>query len=136
MKEFAASFGVENIASPEILPNTHRILAMAEYAREMGTLDVFRTLAMRARWEENRDLEDDGVLSDLAEASGLDPRQALAASNSMDYLARVDSLGTEAKRMGITGIPTFIIGETHIVGCQPYQVLADTVRQAGGLPRK
>ncbi len=136
MKEFAASFGVENMASPEVLPNTHRILAMAEYAREIGTLDVFRTLAMQARWEENRDLEDDDVLSDLATATGLDPQQAIVACDSADYLARVDSLGAEAKRMGITGIPTFIIGETRIVGCQPYQELANAVRQAGGSPRK
>jgi predicted DsbA family dithiol-disulfide isomerase len=136
MKEFAASFGIENMALPEILPNTHRILAMAEYAREMGTLDAFRTLAMQARWEENRNLEDDGVLGDLASASGLDPQKALAACDSADYLARVDSLGDEAKRMGVTGIPAFIIGETRIVGCQPYQVLADAVCQAGGSPRK
>jgi predicted DsbA family dithiol-disulfide isomerase len=136
MKEFATSFGVENMASPEVLPNTHRTLAMAEFAREMGTLDAFRVLAMQARWEENLGLEDDGVLGDLAVASGLDPQQALAACNSPEYLARVDSLGAEAKRMGITGIPTFIIGETRIVGCQPYQILADAVRQAGGSPRE
>ena len=136
MKEFAAGFGIENIASPGVLPNTHRILAMTEYAREMGTLDAFRILAMQARWEENRDLEDDDVLGDLAAASGLDPQQALTACDSADYLVRVDSLGAEAKRMGITGIPTFIIGETRIVGCQPYQILVNAVRQAGGSPRK
>ncbi len=136
MKEFAASFGIENMVLPEILPNTHRILAMAEYAREMDTLDAFRTLAMQARWEENRNLEDDGVLGDLAAASGLDPQKALAACDSADYLARVDSLGAVAKRMEVTGVPAFIIGETRVIGCQHYQVLADAVCQAGGSPRK
>ena len=136
MKNFAASFGIEDMSSPKMLPNTRRALAMAEYAREMGKLDAFRTLVMQARWKEDRDLENDSVLGDLAADSGLDPQQALAACDSPDYLTRVDSLKAETERMGITGIPTFIIGEARIVGCQPYQILANAVLQAGGQSRK
>ena len=136
MKNFAAGFGIEDMAFPEVLPNTRRILAMAEYARDKGKLDAFRVLAMQARWKEDRNLEDEGVLGDLAAASGLDPKQALKASDSPDYLVRVDSLRAEAERLGIRGIPTFIIGETRIAGCQRYEILADAVLQAGGSPRK
>ena len=132
MRNFAASFGIEDMASPESLPNTRCILAMAEYAREMGKIDTFRTLAMQARWKDGRDLENKGVLEDIAASSGLDPQKALAACNSQDYLARVDSLKAEAERMKITGIPTFIIGKKRVEGCQRYQILANTVLQAGG----
>jgi predicted DsbA family dithiol-disulfide isomerase len=131
MRSFAASFGIEEMASPESLPNTRRILAMAEYSRDMGKMETFRTLAMQARWRDGLDLENNDVLRGLAEASGLDPQKALAAGNSKDYLARVDSLRAEAEKMGITGIPTFIIGDERIVGCQPYQILADAVTRAG-----
>jgi predicted DsbA family dithiol-disulfide isomerase len=136
MRNFAAGFGIENMASPDTLPNTRRILAMAEYAREMGKLNTFRALAMQARWQDGCDLGDSGVLGNLAAASGLDPQQASAAGNSPDYLARVDSRRAEAERMGITGVPTFIIGEKHIVGCQPYPVLARAVLEAGVSRRK
>jgi predicted DsbA family dithiol-disulfide isomerase len=136
MKNFAASFGIEDMASPQMLPNTRRALALAEYAREMGKLDAFRTLAMQARWKEDLDLESDRVLGNLAKASGLDPQQSIVACGSPGYLARVNSLRTEAERMGITGIPTFIIGEARIIGCQPYQILANAVLQAGGSLRK
>jgi predicted DsbA family dithiol-disulfide isomerase len=136
MKNFAASFGIEDMASPEILPNTRRTLAMAESAREMGKLDAFRTLSMQARWKEDRDLENSSVLGDLAVASGLDLQKALAACDSPDYLARVDSLRVEAERMGITGIPTFIIGKKRIEGCQPYQILGNAIPQASGSMRK
>ena len=71
MKNFAASFGIEDMASPQMLPNTRRALALAEYAREMGKLDAFRTLAMQARWKEDLDLESDRVLGNLAKASGV-----------------------------------------------------------------
>ena len=136
MRNFAAGFGINDMASPESLPNTRHILAMAEYAREMGKIDTFRTLAMLARWKDGRDLENTGVLGALAAASGFDPQKALAASNSQEYLARVDLLKVEAERMGITGIPTFIIGKKRVVGCQPYQTLANAVRQAGGSLRE
>jgi predicted DsbA family dithiol-disulfide isomerase len=136
MRNFAASFGVEDMASPASLPNTRHILAMAEYARKMGKIDTFRALAMQARWRDSRDLESISVLGDLAVASGLDPQKALAASNSQEYLARVDSLKAEAERMGINGIPTFIIGDERVVGCQPYQILATAVIRAGGALRE
>jgi predicted DsbA family dithiol-disulfide isomerase len=41
-------------------------------------------------------------------------------------------LKAEAERMKITGIPTFIIGKKRVEGCQPYQILANIVIQAGG----
>ncbi len=128
MKNFAAGFGIKDMNSPEVLPNTRRILAVAEYARDMGKLDTFRSLGMRAHWVEGRNIEDDGVLADLAVASGLDPQKALAAADSAEYLARIDAVRAEASRLGINGIPTFIIGKKRIVGCQPYTVLADAVK--------
>ena len=39
-------------------------------------------------------------------------------------LARVDDKQADARANGITGIPTFILGDEEIVGCQPYEVLA------------
>lgn len=135
MRDFAAGFGIEGMASPERLPNTRRILAMAEYAREMGKLDTFRTLAMKERWENGSDLEDVNILGNLAAASGLDRQKALKASESAVYLVRIDDIRAEAERMGINGIPTFIIGKERIVGCQPYQVVAEAVIRVGGQRR-
>ena len=135
MADFASGFGINAMTSPQKLPNTRQAMAVAEYARDLDKLDVFRSLAMKARWEEDRDLEDQEVLKDLAKASGLDPDDALAASRSQQYLSRVDSMGIEAQKRGISGIPAFIIGSQLIVGCQPYDILAKAVIKAGGLPR-
>lgn len=135
MRDFAAGFGIGAMASPERLPNTRHILAMAEYARDMGKLDAFRTLGMKARWENGSDLEDETVLGNLAAGSGLDRQKALKTSESAEYLARIDSARHEAERMGINGIPTFIIGKSRIVGCQTYETLADAVVKAGGSRR-
>ncbi|MCX6000834.1 MAG: DsbA family protein [Chloroflexi bacterium] len=131
LEEFAASFGVLGTRTPERLPNTRRALAVAEFARDHKKLESFRTLAMRAHWREGRDLENDLHLTDLAIQAGIDGQAALRAADSSEYLRRVDRLRDEAARMGVNAIPTFIIAKERVVGCQPYEVLAQVARRAG-----
>ena len=131
MEHFAASFGIHDMRPPDRLPNTRRALAVAEYARDEGKLDAFRDLAMRANWVACKDLEDDRDLGELAATAGLDPNAAIEAAGSDRYLQRVDDLREEACGMGITGIPTFIMRNQRVVGCQPYEVVADAARNAG-----
>lgn len=135
MENFASGFGIYDMQTPERLPNTRRALAMAEFAREHGKLNIFRDLAMQAHWKDGKDLENDRDLSELATGAGLDPDAAIEAASSLEYLRRVDALREESYAMGITGIPTFIIGNQRVVGCQPYEVIADAARKAGALPR-
>ena len=135
MERFAASFGVYDMHLPEQLPNTRRALAVAEFAREHGKLIIFRDLAMQAHWKDAKNLENDQDLAELATRAGLDPNSAVASASSPDYLNRVDTLRAEACEMGITGIPTFIMGDLRVVGCQPYEVLVSAVLKAGALPK-
>jgi len=51
------------------------------------------------------------------------------------YLARIDEKRAEVEEMGVTGIPTFVIGDRGVVGCQPYDVLARFAESAGARKR-
>ena len=133
MRQFAARFGVDAIDQPEHIPNSRRALAIAEWARDRGHLDAFRESAMVAHWREGRDLENDDDLRAIAARVGLDPDQALAAADQPAILARVDGRQMDARQHGVTGIPTFFIGDEQ--GCQPYEVLAAAARRAGARPR-
>ena len=130
-KTFAASFGVYDMEMPNRLPNTRRALAMAEFAPDHGKLEIFRSLAMKAHWKGGKDLESSHDLAGLASQTGLDAEEALQAADSARYLGRVDGLHEEASRMGVTGIPTFIIGKERVVGCQFYDELAKAATRAG-----
>jgi predicted DsbA family dithiol-disulfide isomerase len=136
LRRFAAAFGVEGMRIPQRTPNTRKALAVAEWARDQGKLHAFRRAAMNAHWREGRDLEDDAVLADLARGAGLDPERAVAAASDPVYVARVDAMGSEAARAGVTGIPTFFIGDRKVVGCQPYEVVAAQAEAAGALRRE
>jgi len=131
LARFAAGFGIEGMHSPDRSPNTRAALALAEHARDRGRLHEARHALMEAFWRRGEDLEDREVLARCATAAGLDPAAALAAIDDPAVVARVDAMGRDAARAGVTGIPTFLIGGRRVVGCQPYEVLAAEVERAG-----
>ncbi len=132
---FAASFGVSGLAQRQAIPNTRKALAVAEFARDRDRLHPLRHAVMEAYWRGGRDIEDDAVLADCAREAGLDPAEALAAIRDPVYRGRVDAMGDEARRVGVTGIPTFIMGRHGVVGCQPYEVLAALAETEGAARR-
>jgi predicted DsbA family dithiol-disulfide isomerase len=135
LRQFAARFGVTGIEHPDRLPNTRRVLAMAEFARDNFRLDEFRRAGMEAHWRHGKDLEDDADLGAIAAGVGLDGAAAVAAADDPRYQGQVDEKLEEARQHGVTGIPTFFIGKEQVVGCQPYEVLAAAAERAGAIRR-
>jgi 2-hydroxychromene-2-carboxylate isomerase len=131
LKQFAAQFGLPDMQVRDRSPNTRRALAIAELARDEGKLPRFRDLAMDAHWRRGMDLERDEDLRAIVAEAGLDPDRAIAASTDPKYLARLDARREEAEARGVTGIPTFVIGNQGVVGCQPYEVLAEFAEKSG-----
>lgn len=132
---FAARFGIRDMRTNDWLPNTRRALAMAEYARDEGRLDDFRAAAMDAYWRLGHSLEDDTSLREIAAQAGLDRGLALVAADQRAYLRRVDDTRAEADEQGVTGVPTLFLGGEVVVGCQPYEVIAEAARRAGARSR-
>lgn len=130
-RQFASRFGVTNFNPPDDLPNTRRALAIAELARDRACLEPFRAAAFEAHWRQGKNLEDDGDLGAIAVAAGLSRDEALRAADDPAIVARVDQKQADARKGGVTGIPTFIIAGEEVVGCQPYEVLAAAAERAG-----
>jgi predicted DsbA family dithiol-disulfide isomerase len=135
LARFAEGFGVDGLRIHERSPSTRLVLAVAEYARDAGRLHPFRQAAMDAHWRRGLDLEDRAVLAACAVEAGLDGARAAAAADDPAYQARVDAMGAEARRAGVTGIPTFVIGRRRVVGCQPYEALAAAAEAEGAARR-
>ncbi len=134
MKRFASQFGIDDFQQRERIPNTRRALALAEVARDEGKLEAFRTRAMDAHWRDGMDLENDVDLAAIALDSGL-AENAVERSRDPLILARVDDARDEASEVGVHGIPTFIIGNLGLSGCQPYEIFERFAIEAGAPPR-
>lgn len=117
------------------LPNTRKALAIAEFARDQGKLDKFRTLVMEAHWKDGKDIEDDATLREIATQAGLDAEAALASSKDPEYLKRVDERRAEFKQVPTGGVPTFVIGDEVIEGCKPYEIIAESLVRVGTTPK-
>jgi predicted DsbA family dithiol-disulfide isomerase len=126
MTKFAAQFGIDDFRQPDRIPNTRRALALAELAKDEGKLDAFRARAFDAHWRDNMNLESDDDLRTIARDAGLSRSEPDA-----DHFDRIDDIREEADRLGIQGIPTFVIRNVGLSGCQPFDVLAQFAEQAG-----
>jgi predicted DsbA family dithiol-disulfide isomerase len=46
------------------------------------------------------------------------------------YKAAVDADWDKSRRYGVTGVPTFVVGNRGMVGAQPYEALEELVKGA------
>jgi predicted DsbA family dithiol-disulfide isomerase len=104
-------------------PNTldaHRLL---HWAGIEGCQDRMAMALFRAYFNEGRDIGDPEVLADLADSLSLDGamiQRLLATEADRDDIRARDA---QFRQMGITGVPTFIVGGQHAVpGCQPAEL--------------
>ncbi|AWZ22138.1 DSBA-like thioredoxin family protein [Roseovarius sp. EC-HK134] len=101
-------------------PNTldaHRLL---HWAGIEGCQDRMAMALFQAYFNEGRDIGDPEVLADLADSLSLDGamiQRLLATEADREDIRTRDA---QFRQMGITGVPTFIVGGQHAVpGCQP-----------------
>ena len=84
----------------------------------------------RAYFVDGRNIGDAEVLVAIAKSVGLSPEGAREVLGKRSHRAAVDADWEKSRFHGITGVPTFVIGENGIVGAQPYEALEQLVAQA------
>jgi len=84
----------------------------------------------RAYFVEAKNIGDPEVLVEVAAAIGLPAEKAREVIEQRTHRAAVDADWEKSRRYGVTGVPTFVIGNRGVVGAQPYEILEELVRQA------
>jgi predicted DsbA family dithiol-disulfide isomerase len=85
----------------------------------------------RAYFVEARDISQPAVLLDIAQQVGLSAAGAREVLERRTFKDAVDADWKLARRYGIRGVPTFVVGDHGVVGAQPYEALEQLVRKAG-----
>lgn len=124
------TFRFDQIAKANNTRDAHRLILFARsHGREWATAEAL----FAAYFRDGVDLEDRDALLKLAEAVGLPLAQARDWLASREGEAGVDAARAEAARLGIRGVPFFVLnGEIGISGAQPTETFVAALDEAGG----
>lgn len=106
--------------------STRRAQELALWAQEHGPpaqLEALHDRLFRAYQVENLDVYSLDVLERLATEVGLDGAAGRAALERGDYASACEQAWRVAMQAGVTGVPTYVVGQRGVVGAQPLEVL-------------
>ena len=121
---------------PSMISSSRRALEAAEYARVQGKHHAFHTAIFRSYFQAGKDIGDWATLLDVAQEVGLIAERMRKAVERGVYRAAVDAQIREARQLGITSVPTFVLDNLAIVGAQPYEVFQQTMVRLGIAPAR
>jgi predicted DsbA family dithiol-disulfide isomerase len=101
--------------------DAHRLV---RYAARFGRADAMVEALFSAHFTDGHDIGDHGVLMSVAAACGLDTFPVRRFLQSDEDLEGVHADNLRAHRLGINGVPCFVIGGRHaIAGAQEPEVI-------------
>ncbi|WP_425050631.1 DsbA family oxidoreductase [Psychromarinibacter sp. S121] len=107
--------------------DAHRLI---HWAGLEGRQTPIVSALFRAYFNEGRDVGDIDVLADIADSNGLDAsmiRQLLQGDADRDEIRGRDAW---AREHGVTGVPTFVVGQRHAVpGAQPPELWVQVIEE-------
>ncbi len=119
---------VERIART---PNTRAAHRLIECAGEHGCQDALVDALFEAYFVAGRDIGDEAVLLDVAEAAGLGRDIAGAALADDAGAAAIAAAEDEAHALGVTGVPAFVYnGRLLFTGAQTPETIALALERA------
>ena len=132
LRRQAEAEGLE-MANRASVSNTHRALVASAYvqAEEPERFHAFHHALFRAYFGEGRDLGDPAVVNELAAEPGVNVERMEAALEAGQYEGALRATAETARRLGITGTPTYVFGERYgAVGAQPVEELRRVAERA------
>jgi predicted DsbA family dithiol-disulfide isomerase len=116
--------------APKTFANSLLALEAAEFATDAGLAEAFEERVFRAYFAEGLNIGDRGVLLDLAAEVGLDRAALDEALSSDEYAIRIRNHALAANQLGVSGVPTFFIGDWPLVGAQSEEVMRRVLERA------
>ncbi|MED1663348.1 DsbA family oxidoreductase [Brevibacillus laterosporus] len=126
-KEVGLTFQFDTL----ILTNTFDAHRLAKYAFKQGKMNPMAQELFRAYFTDSRHLGDHETLVELAVKVGLDRDEALRVLAGDDYSAEVRADEEEASRLGVSGVPFFVIDRKYAVsGAQSTDMFLNALQRA------
>lgn len=115
--------------------NSRLAQELGKFGDERGVPEIHDAL-YRAYFVEGSNIAKLPVLIKAATSVGIPADEARDVLTERRLRAAVDEDWARSRQLGVTGVPTFVIGRKGLVGAQPYEDLEELVRSAGAQPRR
>jgi predicted DsbA family dithiol-disulfide isomerase len=117
---------------PRRIPRSMRALQLAELARSEGRHEHMHRRLFSAYWSEARDIGELDVLLDIAAEVGLDADKAREVLDSDGFVDVVRTSTADAHRLGVSGVPAWVIDDkVLVVGAQPHHLFDEVLADLG-----
>jgi predicted DsbA family dithiol-disulfide isomerase len=134
--QHAEDAGIEiDFAAIQRTPNTMNAHRLIHWAGIEGKQNAVVDALFAAYFKEGRDIGNVEVLADIADSAGMDASVVTRLMQSDEDLESIRQRDTHSREMGVSSVPTFIVGSRHAVpGAQPPElwrkVIAELREQA------
>jgi predicted DsbA family dithiol-disulfide isomerase len=127
--QIAKSYNMEFTSTKRIY-NTRLAHEATEYAREHGKANEFHRILFHKVYAKGKDPSQWDVLRVSAEEAGLNAEEMQGEVESGKYTKFVEEQVVQAYRIGVSGVPTYVINNRYaIVGAQPYEVFREVIER-------
>ncbi|MCX7559859.1 DsbA family oxidoreductase [Sulfitobacter sp. F26204] len=119
--EQAASAGLQiNFEEMQRTPNTLNAHRLIHWAGIEGRQTAAVSALFKAYFVEARDIGEDEVLADIADGIEMDAAVVMRLLQTDEDVQSIRDRDAHSRKMGISSVPTFIVGGQHAVpGAQP-----------------
>ncbi len=111
--------------------NSRLAQELAKWAEGQENGETIHDALFEAYFVKGDNIASIDVLLAIVEKLGLDVATAQEVLTTRSFSDAVDNDWQRSRDLGVTGVPTFVIGNSGVVGAQPYEVLEEFVINAG-----
>ena len=130
MKALMEEEGLPYNSERNMTYNSRPAQELAKWAESKGKGYEIHDPVFRAYFVEAQNVAKPEVLSGIARSVGLPADEAVEALTSGGYKEAVDADWKRCAELGVTAVPTFVVGRYMLVGAHPYEELEKLVLKA------
>jgi predicted DsbA family dithiol-disulfide isomerase len=110
--------------------NSRLAQELGKWAESQPGGEAIHDALFRGYFVDGRNIGDVEELIKIAQSVGLPADKAREVLEKRTHKAAVDADWEKSRRYGVTGVPTFVVGERGVVGAQPYEAIEQLVTNA------
>ncbi len=115
--------------------NSRKAQELAKWADTQTNGYKIHDALFRAYFVDGNNVADTKVLLAICEDLGLDIKAASEVLSGRSYKDAVDADWKKSRDYGVTGVPTYVVAQTGIVGAQPFEAIEQLLKDAGAVER-